>query len=225
MAARSWFPRPLIAFWAWFRRLVVSLGVGGTSFAIMLGIMILSVVHDREMEPIIAFAERSGEAIVRFVESLVKGSHWGQVAVNHLRQQVNMTHVVLSIPAIIIATIIVGIPLNWVLGGQRTWRQRLGISLVSIPTTIVLAVALFTCNAFYPDAYGALLRFAHTVWKLVLAELSTYGDTIPGARKLVNAARQGFSGHHYVIMAILTMITSFLVNALFNLILGKRKTR
>ena len=37
------------------------------------------------------------------LDTLVSGSHWGQVAVNHLRERVNMTHVVLSIPAIVIA--------------------------------------------------------------------------------------------------------------------------
>ena len=46
-------------------------------------------------------------------------------------------------------------------------------------------------------------------------------DTIPGARKLTNAARQGFSGHHYVIMALCSMVASFLVNALFALVTRK----
>jgi hypothetical protein len=34
----------------------------------------------------------------------------------------------------------------------------------------------------------------------------------PGARKLTNVARQGFSGHHFVIMALCSMIAAFLVN-------------
>ena len=37
---------------AWLRRLIVSIGIGGTSYAIMLGIMVLSVVYDRELEPV-----------------------------------------------------------------------------------------------------------------------------------------------------------------------------
>jgi hypothetical protein len=143
------------------------------------------------------------------------GSHWGQVAVNHLRERVNMTHVVLSIPAIIIAAIIVGIPFNWFLGGTRTAVQRIAIALLSVPATVVLAVALFSFNALLPDAYAALLRFADWVWQASLNVLSGSGDTIPGARKLTNAARQGFSGHHYVIMALCSMLASFLVNALF----------
>lgn len=208
---------------AWLRRVLVSMGVGVTSYAIMVGIMLLSVLYDREMEPIITFAFDTGHWIVNSIDALVKGSHWGQVAANHLRERVNMTHVVLSVPAIIIATIVVGIPLNWALGGIRTAVQRLMIALVSIPTTVVLAVALFTFNAFFPEEYRALLKFADWVWKQTLAELSAYGDTIPGARKLANAARQGFSGHHYVIMAILTMFTSFLINAVFNVVLRKPK--
>jgi hypothetical protein len=200
---------------AWLRRLVVSIGIGGTSYAIMLGIMVLSIVYDRELEPVITYAFDAGRRIIDVFDSIVAGSHWGQVAVNHLRERVNMTHVVLSIPAIIIAAIVVGIPFNWLLGGTRTAAQRITIALISVPATVVLAVALFTFNAFVPDAYAALLRFADQVWQASLNALSGSGDTIPGARKLTNAARQGFAGHHYVIMALCSMVASFLVNALF----------
>ena len=94
------------------------------------------------------------------LNSWVSGNYWGQVAVNHLRERVNMTHVVLSIPAIVIAVILVGIPLNRFLGGTRSSLQRLAIAIVSIPATLVLAVTLFTFNALVPETYAALLRFA-----------------------------------------------------------------
>lgn len=204
-----------MALLAWLRRLVVSLGIGGTSYAIMLGIMVLSIVYDRELEPIITFAFDVGRGIISALDTVVSGSHWGQVAVNHLRERVNMTHVVLSIPAIVIATIVVGIPFNRLLGGTHTALQRIAIALISIPATVVLAVVLFSFNALLPDAYAALLRFADWVWQASLNGLSASGDTIPGARKLTNAARQGFSGHHYVIMALCSMIASFIVNAIF----------
>src|SRR5215207_4452252 len=105
---------------AWLRRIVVSLGIGGVSYLIMIGIMVLSVVYDRQLEPVVTFAFDTGRGIITGLDTLVSGSHWGQVAVNHLRERVNMTHVVLSIPAIIIAAIVVGIPFNWLLGGPRT---------------------------------------------------------------------------------------------------------
>jgi hypothetical protein len=200
---------------AWLRRLVVSFGIGTTSYIIMLGIMVLSVVYDKELEPVITWAFNTGRGIVDGFDKLVSGSHWGQVAVNHLRERVNMTHVILSLPAIIIAVLLVGIPLNKVLGGTRTALQRMGIALISIPSTVVLAVVLFSFNALFPDAYASLLRFADWVWQASLNALSASGDTIPGTRKLTNAARQGFSGHHYVIMALCSMVASFLVNALF----------
>jgi hypothetical protein len=200
---------------AWLRRIIVSIGIGGASYALMLGIMVLSVVWDRELEPVITFAFDTGRGIVGTLDSLVSGNYWGQVAVNHLRERVNMTHVVLSIPAIMIAAIVVGIPLNWVLGGTRTALQRIAIAIISVPATIVLAVALFTFNALVPNTYAALLRFADWVWQASLNALSASGDTIPGARKLTNVARQGFSGHHYVIMALCSMFASFLVNAFF----------
>ena len=200
---------------AWLRRVVVSIGIGTTSYIIMLAIMVLSVVYDKELEPVITWAFNAGRGIVDGFDKLVSGSHWGQVAVNHLRERVNMTHVVLSLPAIIIAVLLVGIPLNKVLGGTRTALQRIAIALISIPSTVVLAVVLFSFNALFPDAYASLLRFADWVWQASLNALSASGDTIPGARKLTNAARQGFSGHHYVIMALCSMVASFIVNALF----------
>jgi hypothetical protein len=208
---------------AWLRRIVVSLGIGGTSYLIMLGIMVLSVVYDRELEPIISFAFDTGRSIIHALDTLVSGSHWGQVAVNHLRERVNMTHVVLSIPAIILATILFGIPLNRLIGGTSTALQRVAIALISIPSTVVLAVTLFSFNALWPDAYAGLLRFADWIWQASLNALSASGDTVPGARKLTNAARQGFSGHHYVIMALCSMIASFLVNALFALATRSRR--
>src|SRR6478735_5575572 len=181
----------------------------------MLGFMVLSVIYDKEFEPVINFAFDTGRLITNWLDSLVSGTYWGQVAVNHLRERVNMTHVVLSIPAIVIAAIVIGIPLNWLLGGTRTALQRIAIAVVSVPATLILAVALFTFNALVPETYAALLRFADWIWQASLNALSSWGDTIPGAVKLTNIARQGFSGHHYVIMALCSVVASFLVNALF----------
>jgi hypothetical protein len=70
---------------AWLRRIVVSIGIGGASYALMLGIMVLSVVYDRELEPVITFAFDTGRQITNTLDSLVSGNYWGQVAVNHLR--------------------------------------------------------------------------------------------------------------------------------------------
>jgi hypothetical protein len=36
-------------------------------------------------------------------------------------------------------------------------------------------------------------------------------------------ARQGFSGHHYVIMALCSMVASFLVNAIFAMAVDTRR--
>jgi hypothetical protein len=200
---------------AWLRRIIVSVGVGGTSYVLMLAFMVASVVYDREMEPIVTFAFETGRRFIDLIEAWISGNYWGQVAVNHLRERVNMTHVVLSIPAIIIAVILVGIPLNRLLGGTQSSLQRLAIAIVSIPATLVLAVTLFTFNALVPETYAALLRFADSIWQASLNALSSWGDWIPGARKLTNVARQGFSGHHFVIMALCSTVAAFLVNALF----------
>ena len=127
-----------------------------------------------------------------------------------------MTHVILSIPAIIIAVIFVGIPLNRVLGGTKSALQRMAMALISIPATVVLAVALFTFNALVPETYASLLRFADWIWQGSLNALNNSGDTIPGARALANLAKQGFSGHHYVIMALCSSLAAFLVNAFFS---------
>ena len=202
---------------AWIRRIIVSLGIGGASYALMLSFMVLSVVYDKQLEPVITFAFETGRQIVDLLDSWVAGTYWGQVAVNHLRERVNMTHVLLSIPAIIIAVIFVGIPLNRTLGGTRSALQRIAMAMIAIPATVVLAVALFTFNALVPETYAALLRFADWIWQGSLNALSTWGDAIPGTRKLTNLARQGFTGHHYVIMALCSSLAAFLVNGLFAL--------
>src|SRR5512146_3168743 len=124
---------------AWLRRLIVSVGIGGASYAFMLGIMVLSVVYDQEFEPTITFAFDAGRSITNWLASLVFGTYWGQIAVNHLRERVNMT--------------------TSCFPSQRSWS--------------------------------------------------------PPLTKLTNIARQGFSGHHYVIMALCSVVASFLVNSLF----------
>ena len=40
---------------AWLRRIIVSFGVGGTSYVLMLAFMVASVVYDRELEPVVTF--------------------------------------------------------------------------------------------------------------------------------------------------------------------------
>ena len=202
---------------AWLRRIIVSLGIGSASYLIMLTFMVLSVVYDRQLEPVVTYAFETGRSLVDLFDSWVAASSWGQVAVNHLRERVNMTHVILSIPAIIIAVIFVGIPLNRALGGTRSAVQRLAMAIISIPATVVLAVALFTFNALVPETYAALLRFAEWIWQISLYELNNWGDSILGARRLTNLAKQGFSGHHYVIMALCSSVAAFLINALFAL--------
>jgi hypothetical protein len=150
---------------AWLRRIIVSVGVGAASYFLMLGIMVLSIVYDQELDQVITFAFDTGREIIDTLDQLVAGNYWGQVAVNHLRERVNMTHVVLSLPAIIIAVIFIGIPLNRILGGTRTALQRIAIAIVSVPATVMLAVALFTFNALVPETYAALLRFADWIWR------------------------------------------------------------
>ena len=208
---------------AWLRRTIVSIGIGGVSYALMLGLMLLSVVYDRAFEPFITLAFDTGRLITNWLDSLVTGTYWGQVAVNHLRERVNMTHVVLSLPAIVIATILVGIPLNWILGGTRSALQRIAIAIVSVPATLLLAIALFTFNALVPETYAALLRFADWIWQSSLNALNSWGDTVPGAVKVANIARQGFSGHHFVIMALCSMVAAFLVNTLFAIATPSRR--
>src|SRR5215813_9527181 len=122
---------------AWVRRLLASVGVGATSYAIMLGIMLVSVLYDRQAEPVIAWVSETGRSIVSGFDHAVSGSHWGQVAVNHLRERLNMTHVLLSVPAVLIASVVVGIPLNKLWGGTRTSVQRCGTGLRRVPATVV----------------------------------------------------------------------------------------
>ena len=78
------------------------------------------------MEPVVTLAFNVGHGLLAGIDGLVSGTHWGQVAANHLRERVNMTHVVLSLPAILFATFLVGIPLNHALG-ERCKRTGIGV--------------------------------------------------------------------------------------------------
>jgi hypothetical protein len=208
---------------AWLRRFIVSVGIGGVSYALMLGIMVLSVVYDQELEPVITFAFDTGRLLTDWLDSLVSGTYWGQIAVNHLRERVNMTHVVLSIPAILIAAI-VGIPLNRFLGGTRSRLQR----ICYCPSERAGNGRACGGTFYLQRSCARDLRRAFALCRLDLAAslnaLSARGDTIPGAIKLTNIARQGFSGHHYVIMALCSVVASFLVNPLFALATNLRET-
>ena len=61
---------------AWVRRVIVSVGIGGASFAIMLGIMILSILYDRELEPVITLAFNAGRDLIAALDAMVAGSPW-----------------------------------------------------------------------------------------------------------------------------------------------------
>ena len=58
---------------AWLRRLIVSVGIGGASYAFMI---VLSVVYDQAFEPIITFAFDAGRSITNWLDSLVSGTYW-----------------------------------------------------------------------------------------------------------------------------------------------------
>ena len=54
---------------AWLRRIIISFGVGGTSYVLMLGFMVASVVYDRELEPVVTFAFETGRQIIELLEA------------------------------------------------------------------------------------------------------------------------------------------------------------
>jgi hypothetical protein len=56
---------------AWLRRIVVSIGIGGASYLIMLIFMVLSVLYDRQFEPVITYAFETGRSLVDLFDSWV----------------------------------------------------------------------------------------------------------------------------------------------------------
>ena len=53
---------------AWLRRTIVSIGIGGASYAIMLALMLLSIMYDRTFEPIITLAFDTGRMVTNWLE-------------------------------------------------------------------------------------------------------------------------------------------------------------
>ena len=54
---------------AWLRRTIVSIGIGGASYAIMLALMLLSIMYDRTFEPIITLAFDTGRMVTNWLNS------------------------------------------------------------------------------------------------------------------------------------------------------------
>ena len=206
---------------AWFRRLVVSVTIGSISYICMLGTMIASLMYADEMAPVIKLATNLGRSTTHILDALLGGSYWGQIAVNFMRERVNMTHVILSIPAILVASVLFGVPLNSILGGTRTAFQRVVMAFLNVPTSVILAVALFSFNALQPAQYAVFLRFVDTIWHESL-DLIEGQKWIPGSQILVNAARTGLSGHHFVTMALCSMVAAFLISMIFAAFARKR---
>ena len=53
---------------AWLRRTIVSIGIGGASYAIMLALMLLSIMYDRTFEPIITLAFDTGRLATNWLD-------------------------------------------------------------------------------------------------------------------------------------------------------------
>ena len=200
---------------AWFRRIVVSLGVGGTSYALMLAFMVASIAYDRELEPVVTFAFNTGRQITDLLKlmgirkllgpgcgqpSSRTGEHDPCRAFNSGNR--HGRHI-----------------------GRHSFKSDFGWHPKLVPTPC-------HCDCEYtsysyprrdvvhlqracPGNVCSAVALRGSIWQASLNALSVWGDSIPGARKLTNVARQGFSGHHFVIMALCSAIAAFLVNALF----------
>ena len=108
---------------AWLRRLPCLSALACTSYAIMLGIMVLSIVYDKELEPVITLAFDTGRSVLTGFDTLVSGSHWGQVACQPPpRAREHDSRRALDPGHIVIASLVVGIPLR---PGPRQLTQRI----------------------------------------------------------------------------------------------------
>ena len=110
-----------------------------------------------------------------------------------------MTHVVLSLPAIVIATIVVGIPLK-----LDAWRHAQCVSTHRDCRGQRTYRPLARCTALHFQR----TRAGDVCCAPALLQTGSW-------QTVANIARQGFSGHHFVIMALCSMVAAFLVNTFF----------
>lgn len=200
-----------------FRRLTVSAVIGVTSYLFVLAFLLVVAIYPSQMEPYVIAAKQLGDGIFATASSYARGNYYGQLAVNSIRQHVNMTHVVISIPAILLASIVVGIPLNYILGSARSAFQRIMMALLSVPASVLFVGALILVDLWSPGFYNEVLTVASHTWDKTLEGLRALGNIFPIFKSFSNVATIGTNGHHYVIMAVCSALAALFVNMLFAL--------
>lgn len=195
------------------RRAVTSLVTGVVSLLIMVGLLVASMLFAHSVGPNIDIVSDWSNNIYDWLDSQVAGTYWPQLFVNHLHERVNMAHVLLSIPAMIISALIVGVPLNWLMGGIRSIRQRLAIALVTVPTSVVLGFVLFATNALSPSGYASILWAAGRVWRGFISFLHLF-DSFSVIRSVLSILEMGVGGHSLVMLAFCYVVAAFGINVL-----------
>lgn len=201
-----------------FRRITVSATVGAVSYGLVLAFLVLVALYPKELEPLVTGIKGLSDRIIAGLKEAAGTGYYGQLLVNGIRTHTNMAHVLVSIPAILIASVLVGMPLNAVLGSTRSNLQRLMIAICSVPASLVLVSCLVFVDLWSPGAYAAILDAATHTWDATLHGLRALGDTYPVFKSVSGVATIGANGHHYVIIAVCSSLAALVVNMLFALV-------
>jgi hypothetical protein len=203
---------------AWLRRLGVASITAATSFVLMTTILITSLIYDEAVGPVLQWLNGANVEIKRWIAANARGSYALEVLANVSRTHLNFVHIALSIPAVAVSILTAGKLFNWMFGGSRTWKQQIGIALGSVPISLAVVVLLFAMNLWSPATYSFALDSAEYIWQGTLRFLETYRADVAGLGKALNLVyqHQG-AGHHFIFMAVGTLIGTVIMNGLYAL--------
>lgn len=173
-----------------------------------------SVVWDEQFGPILRDLNEFNNAIKMGIDENTEGSYALEVFGNTIRSHINFAHVVISMVAIFISSLTIGMYANWAMGGTRTWFQRIEIAFYSVPISVVIATVMFAFSVWDPSTYRVMLSWAEWAWRGILYFLESMRETIPWMGKLLSLLYAQQGGHSFMFMAAASMLAMFIVNSI-----------
>lgn len=189
-------------------RIAASALASAFSFGLTIGVIIASMAFPKAMSSIIQAAEGFWkDHILMWLDEAFRGSGWGQVAVNVVRERINGTYMLIYIACAIVGNALVGF--FW--REKQTVKSRVALAFVGSWMGVFLAFGLLLLNLNFPQEYGFILRIAEDVWRGFLNIMQNLGGDTNVVQAFINIARTGLNGHHYVILAFFGFLTNWLL--------------
>lgn len=142
------------------------------------------------------------ELIVFLQTSWIGQTHWGLVAINQLHQM-NGVHAMVQLIAVIAISFIAG----FLFPNARSWVGRFFVSIVGSILAVPFSIMFLILNLSFPETIGFVLKLASAIWQILIGII----DFIPGGAGVANFAETGINGHHYVVIAMGSLLIHWML--------------